>query len=419
MGTQTLPWETLRDVWVAEALVALEAEGPVREGLRPVLEQFFRALTAAVDQNRWELAEAAVLDWVQRIPERFEENAEQPFSIFQVVLRLQEATDRALRRWHGEQRVQAQEALFPLWAHLLAFAAQKEMEERLHRLNARWEEIRQEVERLSQAKATFISVAAHELRTPLTVIEGYAAMMQEPLERLNHEELRQYLKGIRRGVARMREIVNDLVDLSLLNADLFEISFQPLWLNRIFQGLALELESVLRERKQTLEVRDFPGSDLRLYGDPERLRQAFYNLLTNAIKFTPDGGRITVDGRLLPGFVEVTVSDTGIGIAPEHQEYIFDFFARVGNPLTHSSSKTKFKGGGPGLGLPITKGIIEAHGGTIWVESPGYDEERCPGSTFHVLLPLYDTPPEPGFVGQKAYRRLAQTFHLPQEEEVP
>jgi signal transduction histidine kinase len=117
-------------------------------------------------------------------------------------------------------------------------------------------------------------------------------------------------------------------------------------------------------------------------------------VITNAIKYTPDGGKISVDGRTLPGFVEITVTDTGIGIAPENHTRIFEKFGRLGNVSLHSTGKTKFKGGGPGLGLPITKGVIEAHGGAIWVESDGYDEVRCPGSTFHILLPIRKTPPD-------------------------
>ena len=94
-----------------------------------------------------------------------------------------------------------------------------------------------------------------------------------------------------------------------------------------------------------------------------------------------------VSGRKLPGFIEVTVSDTGIGISLENQAVIFDKFSQLGSVGLHSSGKTKFKGGGPGLGLPIARGILEAHGGSIWVESAGYDEEKCPGSTFHILVP--------------------------------
>jgi signal transduction histidine kinase len=95
-----------------------------------------------------------------------------------------------------------------------------------------------------------------------------------------------------------------------------------------------------------------------------------------------------VRARPLPGFVEVSVADTGIGIAAEHQQRIFEKFGGLGDAARHSSGKTKFKGGGAGLGLAIARGIIEAHGGAIWCESAGYDEVNCPGSTFHIMVPI-------------------------------
>jgi len=132
-----------------------------------------------------------------------------------------------------------------------------------------------------------------------------------------------------------------------------------------------------------------------IFSDPERLYQAFRNILVNAIKYTPDDGAITMDGRILPGFIEVTVADTGIGISHEDQAVIFEKFDQGGDTSLHSSGKIKFKGSGPGLGLPITRGILEAHGGTIWVKSEGHDEKCCPGSTFHILLPIRTQPPDP------------------------
>jgi signal transduction histidine kinase len=158
--------------------------------------------------------------------------------------------------------------------------------------------------------------------------------------------------------------------------------------------LQLALETVVTERHLNLALHDFPGSELWIYADSERLYQGFRNLLENAIKYTPDNGNIVVDGRTLPGFIEVTVADTGIGISPENQTLIFNKYSQTEASL-HSSGRTKFKGGGPGLGLPITRGIIEAHGGTIWVESPGCDEVKCPGSTFHVLIPIRTEPQDP------------------------
>jgi signal transduction histidine kinase len=172
------------------------------------------------------------------------------------------------------------------------------------------------------------------------------------------------------------------------------VRVQPVWINRLLDMVRQEFSQTIETRMLKFEIIPFTGSKELTFGDGERLYQAFCNVVSNSIKYTPDKGKITIDGRILPGFIEITVSDTGIGIDPDDQARIFEKFGRVGSVSLHSSGKTKFKGGGPGLGLPIAKGIIEAHGGAIWVESEGSDEARCPGATFHVLLPIRKEPPE-------------------------
>ena len=125
--------------------------------------------------------------------------------------------------------------------------------------------------------------------------------------------------------------------------------------------------------------------------DPDMLHKVFYHLMMNAIKYTPDGGDVKIEGKFIngnePPHLEVTVSDTGIGIDPNMKDLIFQKFHQTGEVLLHSSGKTKFKGGGPGLGLAIARGIVLAHGGTIKVESLGHDEVKFPGSKFIVSLP--------------------------------
>jgi signal transduction histidine kinase len=186
-----------------------------------------------------------------------------------------------------------------------------------------------------------------------------------------------------------------MIDVSLLDNNLLTLNFQPMWVSHLFTLLKHEIKNSISGRKQTLIIHEFEGSDLMIYGDTERLYQALNNLVLNAIKYTPDGGTITINGRLLPGFVEITIADTGIGISAENQSVIFEKFGQLGNTGLHSSGKTKFKGDGAGLGLPITRGIIEAHGGTIWVESDGHDEVKLPGTTFHILLPTKSEPTDP------------------------
>jgi len=203
-----------------------------------------------------------------------------------------------------------------------------------------------------------------------------------------------FTNGILNGSKRLRGIIEDMLDVSLLENNLFKLNYQPYWLNRIIEFVLLELSPICKEREISFQVQEFDGFNSINFGDSERLIQLFKNLISNAIKFTPDGGCITISGRRLTGFVEVLVTDTGIGINQEDQLTIFEKFNRLGNIALHSSSKTQFKGGGPGLGLPIAKGIAEAHGGSIWVESSGYSETEFPGSTFHILLPIFDEMPE-------------------------
>jgi signal transduction histidine kinase len=117
-----------------------------------------------------------------------------------------------------------------------------------------------------------------------------------------------------------------------------------------------------------------------------------WNVITNSVKYTPDGGCVQIRARRIEDTVQIAVKDSGIGIPPEDQERIFDRFYVLHDTALHRSSKTAFKGGGLGVGLTVARGIIEGHGGRIWVESQGQDEEQLPGSTFHILLPIGNLP---------------------------
>jgi signal transduction histidine kinase len=202
----------------------------------------------------------------------------------------------------------------------------------------------------------------------------------------------EMLEGVSIGIYRLRQIIDDMIDVSLIDNQMLALNLQPLQLSQLFDRLRTDFQETIRDRNQTLEIKDFDGGKTWLYADPDRVHQALKNIILNAVKFTPDGGRITVDGRVLPGFLEVIVTDSGIGISIEDQSLIFEKFGQLGRAELHSSGKTKFKGGGPGLGLAIARGIVEAHGGSIWVESTGYDEKALPGSRFHILLPSRTEP---------------------------
>ena len=219
-------------------------------------------------------------------------------------------------------------------------------------------------------------------------------MLREIIEqkKIFDEHIFSLLDGMDSGSRRLREIISDMIDVSLIDNNMLSLNLQPTWIYKILDRINQEVEDALNFRQLSLTVNRFSGDDVLNFYDGERLFQAIYNVITNAIKYTPDGGKIIVEGRSIQGIVEIVIIDTGIGINYVDQVKIFDKLQPIGDPAYHSSGKLKFKGGGPGLGLPIAKGIIEAHGGRIWVESEGYDENSCPGSTFHILLPVRTEP---------------------------
>lgn len=286
-------------------------------------------------------------------------------------------------------------AVIPILTHSLSVVVRYEMETRVAHISNELGKVQDKLKLLDRNKSNFISVAAHELKTPLTLIEGYASMMTDQVAGTEQDLMKNYLSGVSTGIQRLRQIIDDMIDVSLIDNDLLTLNIQPLWISHLLTLIQNEFRKTITDRKQTMVIHTFEGSDLMIYGDVERLYQAINNVVSNAVKYTPDNGTITINGRLLPGFIEITVKDTGIGISPENQSLIFDKFGQLGRTDLHSSGKTKFKGGGPGLGLSITRGILEAHGGTIWVESPGYDEVKLPGSTFHILLPTRTEPTDP------------------------
>ncbi len=254
------------------------------------------------------------------------------------------------------------------------------------------EQAYQQLEKIDRNKSDFIQVISHELRTPLTLILGYGYMLSSDLAAAENGRCRQQVAGIIEGANRLADIVNAMLDMAYIDNSALEIILAPVALGGLLMGLCKTLEPVLVERGLRLRLEGFAALP-QAEASGELLEKVFTNLLHNAIKYTPDGGEIVVRGQLVEtsavtSFVEVVVSDTGIGIAPECHELIFTKFYQTGRVAWHSSGKTKFKGGGPGLGLAIARGIVEAHGGKIWVESPGHDEATCPGSQFHVLLPL-------------------------------
>lgn len=373
---------------------ALARGAGVRENFQDQLNRFFDLLEQALESGDAAWMDPLLQDWSRTRTETDLEEGERNVTalLSQIVLLTQETARDNLNK---SQALELLSALLPIYLRCIERVTTYESEGRIAYMSNELAKMNRVVVRLDKSKSNFVAVAAHEFKTPLTLIEGYAAMIGELLPP-EMEQIQTLLRGVHNGLHRLRDLVNDMLDVSMIDNNMLPLNMQPVWLNRMFKLLKAELLPILQQRRQELEIRPFKGAEELLFADPGRLYQALKNLINNGIKFTPDGGRITIHGRLLPGFVEVTISDTGIGIALENQDAVFEKFEQQGDVSLHSSGKTKFKGGGAGMGLPIAKGIIEAHGGSIWVESPGCDEKACPGSTFHILLPLRTQPEDPG-----------------------
>jgi signal transduction histidine kinase len=250
---------------------------------------------------------------------------------------------------------------------------------------------------LDRNKLEFIQVAAHELRTPLTVLKGYVNLLRTFSGIKENPTISEVVDGIIKGADRMHEVVNMMLDVTRIDSEALRVIASPIAIKSILNDIIKGLSKALTERKIEISVEQDENTPI-VYADPSLIQKAFYHLIVNAIKYTPDDGKIAVHAHpssIENGAqcVEISIKDNGIGLDAEHHDLIFEKFYQVGNVAIHSSGKTAFKGGGPGLGLAIARGVIKAHGGKIWVESTGHDEVNFPGCTFYVQLPV--NPPKP------------------------
>ncbi len=245
---------------------------------------------------------------------------------------------------------------------------------------------------LDRNKLEFIQVAAHELRTPLTILKGYVDMLHSFPDLKENDALSGMLAGIAKGAERMHAVVNKMLDVTRIDEEGQHVASVPVLVKLVIFDIVVSLEKDLEGRKVEIIINhteDMPT----IYADPIMIEKALYHLIVNAIKYTPDGGKITISTRRImmknkvPG-IEIAFKDTGIGLDSEHHELIFEKFYQVGSVALHSSGKTAFKSGGAGLGLAIVQGVAHAHRGKVWVESERCDEDNCPGSTFYLHLPI-------------------------------
>jgi PAS domain S-box-containing protein len=233
----------------------------------------------------------------------------------------------------------------------------------------------QELERVTKMKTQFIDVVSHELRTPLTVMRGYIDLVESEYSSKLDPKFSSRLKIIKTNTDKLYALVENMLDVSRLEKGSLQIHLEPLRIDAILEEIIQTRVHDAEEKKQSLTL-EVEGRLPLIMADRRRIKDVFNSLVDNAIKYTQDGGRIQVNSRDEGRMIHVWVKDNGVGIPLENLGKIFDRFHIVAsNDLSHQVNRL-------GLGLPIAKGIVEAHGGRVWVES-----QVGKGSVFHVDLP--------------------------------
>jgi signal transduction histidine kinase len=219
-------------------------------------------------------------------------------------------------------------------------------------------------------KSNFLALASHELRTPLGIIIGYASFLQQ-----EDGEVSEHAERVLAAASQMRSVIEAMTSLHLLQAK--GLTFKPRVVpaQQVLNAAYAEMRQIAEEMRHLVTF-DMPAQSLLVTADPEKLAPAFVNILNNAVRFTPPGGQIIISARQQRGNIQISIRDTGIGIAPDQLTKIFQEFYQV-------EPHTTRKFGGLGIGLTIAKGLIETQGGRIWAESEGLGE----GTTIQVLLP--------------------------------
>jgi signal transduction histidine kinase len=248
----------------------------------------------------------------------------------------------------------------------------------VNRMNDELRRLYTELEAASRHKSEFLANMSHELRTPLNAIIGFSEVLNERMFGELNDKQAEYLKDIHASGQHLLSLINDILDLSKIEAGRMELELTHFDLPQAIDN-ALTL---VRERAGRRGIALHQAVDEGLgevTGDERKIKQVLLNLLSNALKFTPEGGRIDVRGRTADGMAEISVTDTGIGIAAEHYDAVFEEFRQVG--------EADKKAEGTGLGLALCRKFVELHGGQIWVKS-----QIGLGSTFAFTLPLDSSP---------------------------
>ncbi len=274
------------------------------------------------------------------------------------------------------ERKRAEEELNKLYKEVKALNL--ELEEKVRERTRQLEESVQVAEVANRAKSEFLANMSHELRTPLNAVIGFSQVLQEQYFGKLNEKQAEYVNDILESGQHLLALINDILDLSKIEAGKMELELSKVKIKDLLEGSLVMIKEKALVHGISLDIhtaRDL--ENLEIMADERKLKQVMFNLLSNAAKFTPDGGAIRVEGKKEKKELIISVSDTGIGIAPDDQEKIFREFYQVKGTIVDKTP-------GTGLGLPLSKNIIEMHGGRIWIESEGQGK----GSRFTFTLPI-------------------------------
>ena len=255
----------------------------------------------------------------------------------------------------------------------------KKLEREVEKATKELKEAYEELKALDKAKSEFISIASHQLRTPLTAIKGYISMMLEKTYGKPPEKMERPLKNIYTSNERLIKLVNDLLNVSRIEAGRMEMELEKLSLEEIITSVVEELKNIVRNKDIYLKFEKPEKALPKILADREKIRQVIMNVIDNAIRYTEQGG-ITVKIKDLKSKIQIVVSDTGTGLTKYELSKMFESFSR-------GAAGTKLYTEGVGLGLYVAKRFVEMHNGKIWAESKGRDK----GSTFYIELPLKES----------------------------
>jgi signal transduction histidine kinase len=274
------------------------------------------------------------------------------------------------------EKKRAADKLAMLNKELKSFNLQLELkvEERTRQL----EEAVSIAEASNQAKSDFLASMSHELRTPLNAIIGFSQLLHEKYFGELNDKQSEYVVEIVDSGKHLLSLINDILDLSKIEAGKMELDFSEVKIADLLQNSLVMIKEKALSHNISLDLQIAENVDgMKINADERRLKQVVFNLLSNSAKFTPDGGAITISARKEEKELIISVSDTGIGMTPQEQKKLFEAFYQA-------SGGIKGKTPGTGLGLAITKSIVEKHGGKIWMESEGLNK----GSKFTFTLPI-------------------------------